>query len=168
MPGCLGPPSYVDLRFPELILRWLEGVPGSPWKSQQQGQEDQEIFLQLCGSPLALLSVSGTPGLPFGSSLGSLGGPYHRGNADLAANRGPLWMTKFAKQARWRRNNSARPAGSQMTPHGFSQAPPPTSGEPIKSVFATVVQSLILRVPPGRKVVRGGSKALARRPGASL
>ena len=33
-------PSYCDLRFPRLIVGWLEGVPGSTGKSQKEGQED--------------------------------------------------------------------------------------------------------------------------------
>ena len=35
----------------EFILRWLEGVPGSPRKSQKEGQEDRGEVKELGGSP---------------------------------------------------------------------------------------------------------------------
>lgn len=53
----------------ETILRWREGVPGSPGK-REEGQEDHGTLKQLGGSPLALLHLLGPPGRP--SSLGSL------------------------------------------------------------------------------------------------
>ena len=44
---------------------------GNPGKGQEDGQEDQET-LHGEGSPLALLPLPGSPGLPSGSSEGSL------------------------------------------------------------------------------------------------
>ena len=44
-----------------------------PGKSQKEGKEDQGTCKQLGGGPpLAVLVLSGPPGLPSGSSLGSL------------------------------------------------------------------------------------------------
>ena len=35
------------MNTPEIILRWLEGVPGSPWKSQKEDKEDQAMVKEL-------------------------------------------------------------------------------------------------------------------------
>ena len=57
----------------KVISRWLKGVPGSPGKSQEEGEEDLETLRQLGGGcPLALLPLPGLLGLPSGSSLSSL------------------------------------------------------------------------------------------------
>ena len=53
-----------------LTSRCLEEVPRSPRKSQKEDQESQWTLKQLEGSPLDLLSLPGSPGLPSGSSLG--------------------------------------------------------------------------------------------------
>ena len=54
-------------------MRWLDGLPGNPGKSQKEGQEYQGETKQLGEFPLALLRLPGPPGLPSGSSsLGSL------------------------------------------------------------------------------------------------
>ena len=37
----------------ELILRWLEGVSGSPGRSQKEGQEDQGEVEELVGTLLS-------------------------------------------------------------------------------------------------------------------
>ena len=55
-----------------LKIRWRDELSGSPGKSQKEGQEEQGTLKQLVGFPLALLSLPGPPGLPSGSSLGSL------------------------------------------------------------------------------------------------
>ena len=59
---------------PELTLKWLVGDPGSPGKSQKDGQEDQGTLKQLGELPLALalLPLHGPPGPPSGSLLGCL------------------------------------------------------------------------------------------------
>ena len=43
--------------FSKLILRWLERIPASPWKSQRDGQEDQGEAKELRGTPLAVLGL---------------------------------------------------------------------------------------------------------------
>ena len=68
--------------------RSLQGVPGSPGKSQKQGQEDQGTSKQLHveGIPLAL-ALLGPPGIPSCSSLGSLelpSGVYLKGDKGTA------------------------------------------------------------------------------------
>ena len=53
-------------------LSQFDGLSGSPGKSQKEGQEDQGEIKELGGAPLAVLRSPGPPGLPSGSSLGSL------------------------------------------------------------------------------------------------
>ena len=47
-------------------------LPGNPGKSQKEGQEDQGEVKELGGTPLAVLGSPGPPGLPSGFSLASL------------------------------------------------------------------------------------------------
>ena len=48
--------------YPHLLKRTsLEGVPGSPGKSQKEGQEDQGEIQELGGTPPAALRSSGPP-----------------------------------------------------------------------------------------------------------
>ena len=50
----------------------LEGIPGSPGKSQKEGKEVQGKVKDLEANPLAVLGLTGPSALPTGSSLGSL------------------------------------------------------------------------------------------------
>ena len=62
----------MPLKGPGFNLSQFDGLSGGQGKSQKDGQEDQGTLKQLAGPPLALLSLPGPPGLPSGSSLGSL------------------------------------------------------------------------------------------------
>ena len=55
-----------------LIISRFDGLTGSRGKSQKEGQEDQGEIKELGGTPLAVSGSPGPPGLPSGSSLGSL------------------------------------------------------------------------------------------------
>ena len=54
-----------------LFLSQFDGVPGTPGKTQNEGQQDQGEVKGL-GAPLALTPLSGSAGLPSGSSLAFL------------------------------------------------------------------------------------------------
>ena len=59
-------PSY------DSTVRQCDGLTGSPGKRQKEGQDDQGTLKLLGVGRLALLPFPGPPGLPSGSSLGSL------------------------------------------------------------------------------------------------
>ena len=68
----MGGKAYFKGYLMELILRWLDGVPGSPGKSQKEGQEDQGEVKELRGTSQAVSRSHGPRELPSCSSLGSL------------------------------------------------------------------------------------------------
>ena len=68
-----GPGAPCNLLIkPGLIISRFDGLIGSPGKSQKEGQEDQGEIKEIGGPPLIVLRSPGPPGLPSGSSLGSL------------------------------------------------------------------------------------------------
>ena len=67
-----GAQSALDLFKAECNTSQCGGFSGSPGNSQKEGQEDQGVIEELGGTPLAALRSPGPPGLPSGSSLGSL------------------------------------------------------------------------------------------------
>ena len=68
-----------SLSIAELILRWLEGVPGKPRKRRKEGQEDQGEIKEF-GNPITVLRSPGPPGL----RPGTPGDPLELPQANLS------------------------------------------------------------------------------------
>ena len=108
----------------------LRGLPGPQGplssKSQKEGQEDQGTLKQLGGGPASSFPLSGPPGLPFGSSLGSLNLParrYFQGDEGI----GPRALA-MAPEA-------PSPGGRGV---GAGAEPPPSPAHPLSLIMCTL------------------------------